>query len=323
MKKIAAKAYEYDNDPRWAEYWSNILIPPQMASRSDVINHYKRKFYQRFIDPDFVVEPMTTKSTSQSARSSTPPSSSSSTTERSTTRATSTPNSTPLRWDRQTIQFSVNAWVLVVAVLSMFPLIPKSLSNRAYRLSFMGTLCSSLYSLYSLHGKPSAWNLHALQLWLQAIFSKKDFIYFIYCLTFVSSNLHLKFALLPVLCRSLEHSAKFLRRNFSQSSLYKKYFEELCVWVESNTTTLSMLSSQAEIGIGFLLIISLLSWQRNIVQTFMYWQLLKLMYHAPVTAGYHQNVWGNVGVAVTPLINKYAPFLNSPISAIQKWWFRQ
>lgn len=49
MKKIAAAAYDYENDPKWADYWSNILIPPHMASRSDVITHYKRKFYQRYI----------------------------------------------------------------------------------------------------------------------------------------------------------------------------------------------------------------------------------------------------------------------------------
>ncbi|KAK9067133.1 hypothetical protein SSX86_014458 [Deinandra increscens subsp. villosa] len=327
LKKIAAAAYDYENDPRWADYWSNVLIPPHMASRSDVITHFKRKFYQRYIDPDLAVEPMTTNSTSQPARSST----SSTASERrpsgssgSTTRAAgaSTPSSTPLRWDRQTIQFSVNAWVLVVAVLAMVPLTPKSLSNRAYRLSFMGTACSSLYSLYSLYGKPRAWNLQEVQVWLQSVIATKDFIYFIYCLTFVTSNLRLTFALLPIVCRSLEHSAKFTRRNFGSSSLYRKYFEELCVWVESNTTTLNILSSQSEIGVGFLLIISLLSWQRNIIQTFMYWQLLKLMYHAPVTAGYHQSVWSKIGRVVNPLINQYAPFLNSPISAIQRWWFR-
>jgi hypothetical protein len=39
----------------------------------------------------------------------------------------------------------------------------------------------------------------------------------------------------------------------------RKYLEDPCVWVESNTTTLNILSSQAEIAIGFLLIISLLS----------------------------------------------------------------
>ncbi|KVH92595.1 Uncharacterized protein family UPF0121 [Cynara cardunculus var. scolymus] len=278
LKKIAAAAYDYDNDSRWADYWSNVLIPPHMASRSDVITHFKHKFYQRYIDPDLVVEPMTTNSTSQSARSSTSSSSSGS-------------EHRPPR-------------------------------NSAYRLSFMGTACSSLYSLYSLYGKPRAWNLQEVQVWLQSVIATKDFIYFIYCLTFVTSNLRLTFALLPIVYRSLEHSAKFTRRNFSRSSFYRKYLDEPCVWVESNATMLSILSSQAEIGIGFLLIISLLSSQRNIIQTFMYWQLLKLMYHAPVSAGYHQSVWSKIGRTVTPLIHRYAPFLNSPISAIQRWWFR-
>ena len=186
----------------------------------------------------------------------------------------------------------------------------------------MGTACSSLYSLYSLYGKPRAWNLQALQVYFQSIITTKDFIYLIYCITFVTSHLCLKFALIPILCRALEHVAKFLRCNFSQSSLYRKYLEEPCVWVESNTTTLSILSSHAEVGVGFLLIISLFSWQRNIVQAFMYWQLLKLMYHAPVTANYHLSVWTKIGRIVHPLIHRYTPFLGTPLSAVQRWWLR-
>ncbi|CAN4082797.1 unnamed protein product [Withania somnifera] len=127
LKKIAAAAYDYDNDPRWADYWSNILIPPHMASRSDVVDHFKRKFYHRYIDPGLVVEPMTTSSSSQPATASAPQSSSSSssstsnnqprqrnsgsasrTSETSTTQTTS---ATSLRWNRQTVQFSVNTWV--------------------------------------------------------------------------------------------------------------------------------------------------------------------------------------------------------------------
>ncbi|PIN12793.1 hypothetical protein CDL12_14587 [Handroanthus impetiginosus] len=337
LKRIAAAAYDYDNDPRWADYWSNVLIPPHLASRNDVVDHFKRKFYQRYIDPDLIVEPMSTSSSSQPSRTAAPPpQSSSSATPNSNTRqrgsgsssrtsgASTTPpsNSTSLRWDRQTFQFSVNAWVFVVAVLAIFPLVPKNLSNRAYRLSFLGTACSSLYSLYSLYGKPRAWNMQALQVWFQSVIVTKDFIYSIYCLTFVSSQLCLKFALIPILCRALEHVAKFLRGNFSRSNLYMKYLEEPCVWVESNTTTLSILSSQAEIGLGFLLIISLFSWQRNIIQAFMYWQLLKLMYHAPATASYHQSAWATIGRNVNPLIQRYAPFLNGPLSAIQRWWLR-
>ncbi|CAK7335091.1 unnamed protein product [Dovyalis caffra] len=335
LKRIAAAAYDYENDPRWADYWSNILIPPHLSSSADVIDHFKRKFYQRYIDPDLVVEAMSTNGSSQSTKpsassSSSPPPSNDqprprntgSTSRTSGPSATAGQNPTSVRWDRQTIQFSVNAWVFVVAVLAIIPLVPKNLSIRAYRLSFMGTACSSLYSLYTLYGRPRAWNLQDIQVYLQSIIATKDFIYFIYCLTFVTSNLCLKFALIPILCRSLEHVAKFLRRNFNRSTLYRKYLEDPCVWVESNTTTLSILSSHAEIGLGFLLVVSLFSWQRNIIQTFMYWQLLKLMYHAPVTAAYHHSVWTKIGRTINPLVHRYCPFLNTPLSAVQRWWFR-
>ncbi|KAB5561079.1 hypothetical protein DKX38_006036 [Salix brachista] len=434
LRRIAAAAYDYDNDPRWADYLSNILIPPHLSSRSDVLDHFKRKFYQRYIwvsdgycelippflsvellmrfgsaigstsfvilgyafkpnikDPDLVVEVMSTNGSSQSmpsasSYSSSPPSdgqprtrNTGSTARASGPSATAGQNPTSVRWDRQTIQFSVNAWigqklvltVFVVAVLAIIPLAPINLSRRTYRLSFMGTACSSLYSLYTLYGRPRALNLQGIQVYLQSIMATKDFIYFIYCITFVTSHLCLKFALISILCRSLEHVAKFLRRNFSRSTLYRKYLENPCVWVESNTTTLSILSSHTEIGLGFLLIVSLFSWQRNIIQTFMYWQvnyfpimqycaeslfdqyrhafelnqsfdeidlfksgvliqapyhhrgaLLKLMYHAPVTAGYHQSVWANIGRTINPLVHRHCPFLNTPLSAVQRWWLR-
>ncbi|KAK8318825.1 hypothetical protein V6Z12_A13G199300 [Gossypium hirsutum] len=107
-----------------------------------------------------------------------------------------------------------------MAVLAIFPLVPKSLSNRAYRLSFMGTACSSVYYLYALYGRPKAWTLQAVQVYFQSVITTKDFNYFIYCLTFVTSHLCLKFTLIPILCRSLERIAKFLRHNFSRSTLY-------------------------------------------------------------------------------------------------------
>ncbi|OAY75261.1 uncharacterized protein LOC109717657 [Ananas comosus] len=344
IKRIAAGAYDYESDPRWAEYWSNVLVPPNKASRSDVLDYYKRKFYQRYIDPDFVVEPMSSNSSSQSqqarpsGRSAPPSSSSSSPAAAAAAGAENTrphesgPNSgttapqgraaNALRLDRRSIHFSVNAWVLVVAVLGILPVVPRHLSNKAYRLSLLGTTCSSFYSLYTLYGKPRAWNLPAVQTWFQTIIATKDFIHLIYCLMFVTSQLHFKFALIPVLCWALEHVARFLRRNFTRSSIYRRYLEEPCLWVEANTTTLSILSANAEIALGFLLILSLFSWQRNIIQTFMYWQLLKLMYHAPVTAGYHQSVWAKIGRTVNPYIYRYAPFLNTPVSAVQRWWFR-
>ncbi|GJN18448.1 hypothetical protein PR202_gb05612 [Eleusine coracana subsp. coracana] len=212
--------------------------------------------------------------------------------------------------------------VLVVASLGILPVLPSHISSKAYRLSLLGTICSSTYSLYSTYGKPRAWNMPAIQPWLQTIIVAKDFVHLMFSLMMFTSNVHFKVALLPVLCWSLDHVARFLRRNFTHSSVYRKYLEDPCLWVETNNTTLSLLCSNAEITLGFLMIISLFSSRRNIVQTFMYFHLLKLMYHAPVTSGYHQSVWARIGRTVNPYIYRYAPFLNTPISAVQRWWLR-
>ncbi|KAL3636519.1 hypothetical protein CASFOL_018818 [Castilleja foliolosa] len=75
LKRIGAGAYDYDNDSRWPDYWSNVLIPPHMASRNDVVDHL---FYQRYIDPDLIVEPMANNNSSKPERASTPPPQSSS-----------------------------------------------------------------------------------------------------------------------------------------------------------------------------------------------------------------------------------------------------
>ncbi|KAG0499097.1 hypothetical protein HPP92_003407 [Vanilla planifolia] len=328
-KRAAAAAYDYDGDARWAAYWSNVLIPPHMSSRTDVVDHYKRKFYHRFIDPDFVVEAMPSAGSSQSARttrsSSTPtrenarpPSSAPS----SGTSAATERSSSSLRLDKQTIHFSVNAWVLVVALFGILPLVPSNLSSKAFRLSLLGTALSSSYSLYTLYGKPRAWNLPAVQTWLQSLVSTKDFIRFVYCIMLVWSRMNFKFALVPVLCWAVEHVAKFLRVNFSRSLLYRRYLQKGCQWVEANPSTLSLLCSNVEIALGFLLIISLVSWHRSILLTFMYWQLLKLMYHAPTTGGHHRSVWAKIGRAINPYVSRYAPFLDGPISTVRRWWLR-
>ncbi|KAF9606118.1 hypothetical protein IFM89_023171 [Coptis chinensis] len=93
LKKIAATSYDYDNDPRWAVYWSNILIPPHLSSRSDVIHHFKHKFYHRYIDPGLVVDPMSSTG-SQSSSSATGP-----TRTRSSGSSAITTAPTSLRWD--------------------------------------------------------------------------------------------------------------------------------------------------------------------------------------------------------------------------------
>uniref|UniRef100_A0A0E0JLM4 Uncharacterized protein n=1 Tax=Oryza punctata TaxID=4537 RepID=A0A0E0JLM4_ORYPU len=178
---------------------------------------------------------------------------------------------------------AVGSAVLIVALIGILPLTPRQLQYKGYRLSLLGTTCTTGYALFAFYRLPRAGNMHAAQIF-HHVASSKDFIPFMYCLMFVMSKLHLKLVLVPVICWALEHVARFLRRHFTNSSLYRR--------------------------------------QRNAMQTFMYWQLLKLMYHSPFTAGYHRAIWLKIGRTVNPYIHRYTPFLHDPINAGMRWWFR-
>lgn len=327
MKSIAAAAYDYEIDSRWTEYWSNVLIPPHMASRSDVVDHYKRKFYQRYIDPNFVVQPMSSSISSQAYRASERFSSVPATeNERPhNSGSTSVPQgrtSTSLQMDKRTVDFAFNSWVFAMSIIGVLPLVPESLADKAYWLSLLGAAFSSLFSLYTRFGIPRTWNQSVIHAWLQSVILTREFINLPYSIMLVTSSMPFKFALIPVICWSVQHLAKFLRKNFAHSTLYRKYLDDSCLWLDVNTTTISILSSNAEVALGFLFMISLFSQRRSIIHTFMYWQLLKFMYHVPATSSYHQSVWSKIDRTINPFINRYAPFLNTPISAIKRWWLR-
>jgi hypothetical protein len=261
QKRAAAAAYDYEGDARWADYWSNVLVPPHLAAKPEVLGHFRRKFYQRYVDRDLVVEPMSSTGSTQPSRPdirSSPSASSESVRARNTGKlcyaltshkihqfrglcltaefmscvgsssrsAAPPPPQTntagnPLRFDARTIHFSINTWVLVVAGLGMLPILPKHLADRACKLSLLGTVLSSGYSLYSTYGKPRELNMAAIQGWLQTVLGAKDFIHLMFSLLLVTSQLHLKIAALPVFCWALDHVARFLRRNFAHSSFYR------------------------------------------------------------------------------------------------------
>uniref|UniRef100_A0A8I7B9V3 Uncharacterized protein n=1 Tax=Hordeum vulgare subsp. vulgare TaxID=112509 RepID=A0A8I7B9V3_HORVV len=210
-KRVAA--YDYEADPRWADYWSNVLVPPHLAACPDVLAHFRCKFYHRFIDRDLVVELMSTTGSTQPSRPdirSSPSASSenvrahnSGSCSRSAAPPPAAPQAgaaNPLRFDARTIHFSVNAWELVVAGLGMLPILRKHLADRACKLSLLGTVLSSGYSLYSTYGKPRELNMPVIQSWLQSVLGAKDFIHLMFSLLLVTSQLHLKIAALPVFC---------------------------------------------------------------------------------------------------------------------------
>lgn len=207
-----------------------------------------------------------------------------------------------------------------MAILAMFPFSPRGISDRGYRFSLAGSAVACAHSLYLNHRRPRAWTLEALQQWMQIIVPSKDFLSFMFSVIFFSSMYPVKFAVIPVLCRSLEQAVMFLRGNFNNTQLYKRFLKRACDLLANNRTMLHMISANAEIGIGFQLIFMILTPQRNIVQALIYWQLLKLYYRAPNTSLYHHQIWSRIGAKVNPLIHRFAPVLERPIDYVRNWF---
>ncbi|KAH7284903.1 hypothetical protein KP509_33G002000 [Ceratopteris richardii] len=154
----------------------------------------------------------------------------------------------------------------------------------------------------------------------QSSIAAKEFLYLLYSTVFITTLAPIKFAVIPVICQSLLNVTQFLKRDFRNTYIYRKYLDNLCKWVDANQSTVSMLSANCEIGVGFLLVFLLLSPRKNFVQVLAYWQLLKLMYHAPATAYFHRSIWSHIGTRVNPLIYRYVPFLQTPLQFAQRWF---
>ncbi|KAH7430881.1 hypothetical protein KP509_08G018600 [Ceratopteris richardii] len=327
LKKAAALAYDYDNDPRWAEYMSNVLVPDNRP-KSEVERYLKFKFYQRNIDPDLKVERLPSKSSSASTSTSNSSYQTSSNSgersrgeqDRSYSAQHHGAGTNFMRIDPQSIGFLSNSLVVIMGAFAILPMMPPTISHKSYIFVFLGELIACGHSIYSRFGRPRALNLQAIQAWLQSSIAAKEFLYLLYSTVFITTLAPIKFAVIPVICQSLLNVTQFLKRDFRNTYIYRKYLDNLCKWVDANQSTVSMLSANCEIGVGFLLVFLLLSPRKNFVQVLAYWQLLKLMYHAPATAYFHRSIWSHIGTRLNPLIYRYVPFLQTPLQFAQRWF---
>jgi hypothetical protein len=54
---VAAAAYDYERDPRWAEYRASSAVPPHLFTDPYVRSHLQHKFYRRFVVRTFTPTP--------------------------------------------------------------------------------------------------------------------------------------------------------------------------------------------------------------------------------------------------------------------------
>eukprot|EP00897_Mesotaenium_endlicherianum_P004515 jgi/Mesen1/4091/ME000214S03271 len=87
-----------------------------------------------------------------------------------------------------------------------------------------------------------------------------------------------------------------------------------------NRTMLITLAASLEVSLGFVLFLYVFTPQRSLLQVLLYWQLLKLKYHAPSSAWAHRQAWTQVGARFEPLLQRYTPFLLTPLNYAKRWF---
>lgn len=333
----AFEKYDFASDDRWINYYNNLTIPPGRSDGAAIVRRYKQKFYKKFVDSSFEVETLgeSAQSTSRSSQASS-----------SSSGATGPPRAAPSasasaraggpppagQWSRAqgprgpsqiawaSTQFLLNAFVVVMAVVAIFPLTPAYLAVRCFRLSLVGSVVASILSLVTTYGTPSALQWDAIKLWLQRCSSGPEILTILHCAAFLPSPKPAVLAALPVACHLAPAVAEHLQQNYSRAQLYQSYLEKACTWLIQNKTQVNLFAANMEISLGFLVVFFLFTPQRNILLIFFYWQILRLEYHSPASAWYHQQVWAQLGRQVVPYIQQYAPFALGPLEYAKKWF---
>ena len=332
----AFAAHSFDSDARWREYWNNLTIPPERMSDPAVIRRYRQKYYTRYIDSTFVVDPLPATSTSSSTAASTDSRSnpSSTSTTSAAPRSTSVPQPRPQPrasnrsapgppgnlLDLRTAVFLANAWVVVVSAIAMLPISPRLLAARSFRLSLVGAVIASVLSIVQKYGLPTALSLDAAKTWLQRAIAGPEILNFMHAMIFFPASVPLGLGLLPLAVRAVLPASSFLQQNFRAAPLYRQYLARPCDWLSTNTPRVELFAANSEILLGPLLIFYLLTPQRSFIMAFLYWQLLRMKYHAPATSWYHRQIWEQLGQRVEPILHRFAPFL-LPVLGYAKTWF--
>ncbi|GJP31393.1 hypothetical protein CLOM_g21982 [Closterium sp. NIES-68] len=219
-----------------------------------------------------------------------------------------------------TYTFVAHAWVIVMALIALFPFCPRALLIRAFRFALFGGLLASALSILQQHGRPAALSLDALKAWLQTLLTGPHLLNLMHCSVFLPSPYPIALALLPLAARSVLPLAAHLRQHFSQAALYRTYLAKPCDWLAANRQQVELFTANTEVMLGPLLAFYLLTPQRSFFQVFLYWQLLKMRFHAPASAWYHRQIWGHLETTVLPPVQRYVPFLLTPIGYVKGWF---
>eukprot|EP00899_Mesostigma_viride_P013174 jgi/Mesvir1/21858/Mv04238-RA.1 len=334
--------YDFKSDEGWNQYISRIELPAGVNEYTAILK-LKRKYYRKNVNPDLPEEAGGSSSSQGASRDAGGASSTSYSAgpgpqpqQRPSAQGSAPPpraqasrggdagmgashGYAPRPGLSQIIVFLANAWVMIMAIVFLLPMMPSQIAYRAYRFAVAGAMFTYFYSLYvSGRIKPPALNLAALRAWFQPIVLSNDFQWMFFCLIFLSARPS-AVVLAPLLIFAAYNTLGYLAANFNQISLWRNHGERLYAVMVARTQEALNFTALLEVVTAFFLTAELLTVRRQILVVFMYWNYLKMRFHGPESSYRHRQVWAVVGGKVAPVL-RFLPFLNMPVEYVKRWF---
>lgn len=160
--------------------------------------------------------------------------------------------------------------------------------------------------------------LRRLKAWMIPVAATTDLQYAVISVSLLSTRPLLP-AIIPMFVVAVYHTSYLLAARVGSHPLYQQYGAPLHSQLVAKQRTAQLSNAGAEILTGFLLAGMLVTPSRSLLQTFLYWQILRTRYWTPDCREYHRQAWAMVGAQTQPLLNA-VPFLQTPVGFVQRWF---
>ena len=191
----------------------------------------------------------------------------------------------------------------------------ESLTNARF-FSFLSTVLSTALTIYSIYGLPKG---GAYQLWISTVASGADFPFLMLSLIFIGG--HLGYVDSVAVLLLARRSLWFVLTQFSKHSHNDPkllFISNLWTTLKAAESTVLLIAATAEIMIGFWLSIMIITPNRNIIATIMYWNFLRLRYQSPRSHEIHARSWTAIAEKADPLLK--IELVSRIVEKAQKWF---
>ena len=208
-----------------------------------------------------------------------------------------------------------------------------SFNSSARFFCILSAIAASVLVIYVNYGLPRV-SRAAIRGPLQDYFGKcmsgAEFAFLFFCLMFTNDATSKQVGLIPFGLGDYVSAALIIRRcvwflgshgvvAWKGVSVWERFF--LPTWTRLNARSNSIVefSSLIEIGLGFWLILLVVTPARQIMICFVYWNFLRIRFLAPRSRASHQAAWSRVDTK-THSLRRSIPIIETPVSFMKHWF---